>query len=220
MLISTLKIRGVGMDGEQRIATSMYRKIAIDIAKNVADGNYIEGQKLFGRSVLASQYKVSPETVRKAVYILKDMGILETEKGSGVEVISISKAKDFIERCTEIESIAAAKSDIAQWAHRHAKETAEVLGKIQFIVDTAERFKNISPLAPFELKITKDSTVIGKTADELRFWHNTGGTIIAIKRGDNLIVSPGPYATFNEGDIFYIVGTDQSYAVAKRLLFE
>ena len=208
------------MEKEQKISTSSYRKIAVDIAESITTGKYAEGEKLFGRSVLASQYKVSPETIRKAVHILKDVGILDTEKGSGVEVISLSKAKEFIEHCNEAENIAAVKCEITQWANRQIKETAAVVGKIQFLVDTVERFKNISPLAPFELKITEESTVIGKTVDELRFWHNTGGTIIAVRRGDQLIVSPGPYATFQRDDIFYMIGTDQAYGAAKKLLFE
>ena len=208
------------MDNEQKIALSAYRKIAIDIAKSIVNGKYVEGQKLFGRSVLASQYKVSPETIRKAAHILKDMGIVDTEKGSGIEVISVNKAKEFIERCNEIENLTVAKRELSKWAQKQAKDATEVIGKIQFIVDTVERFNSINSLTPFEIKITKDSTVIGRTADELKFWHNTGGTIIAIKRGDDLIVSPGPYAAFIENDIFYIIGTDQSYTAAKKILFE
>ena len=207
------------MDKRQNIAISSYRKIAIDIAKSIVNGKYAEGQKLFGRSVLASQYKVSPETIRKAAHILKDMGIVDTEKGSGIEVISISKAKEFIERCNEIENLTFAKSELAKWAEKQAKDANDAIGKIQFIVDTVEKFNSINPLTPFEIEITKNSTVIGKTADELKFWHNTGGTIVAIKRGENLIVSPGPYAAFNEDDIFYIIGNDQSYIAAKKILF-
>ena len=208
------------MDRKQNISTSVYRKIAIDIAHSIADGRYAEGQKLFGRSLLASEYKVSPETIRKAVHILKDMGILDTEIGSGIEVVSVSKAKEFVEKYSEIESIADAKDEISRWAHKQSQETAEILKKIQFVVDIAERFKNISPLSPFEIKITGEATVINKSADELRFWHNTGGTIIAIKRGNNMIISPGPYATFIEGDIVYIIGNDQAYTAAKKLLYE
>lgn len=207
------------MSKEQKVATSTYRKIAIDIAESISNGKYTEGQKLYGRSVLASQYKVSPETIRKAVYILKDVGILDTEKGSGVEVISVRKASEFVARHNEVESIASIKSEITEWAQRQAKETASVIGKIQFIVDATERFKTISPLAPYELKITATSAVIGKTADELRFWHNTGGTIIAIRRNEDLILSPGPYAAFQEGDTFYMIGNDQSYAAAIKLLY-
>lgn len=206
------------MDRERRVATSTYRKIAIDIAESIANGKYAEGQRLYGRSVLASQYKVSPETIRKAVYILKDVGILDTEKGSGVEVISVRKASEFVARCTEVENITSIKNEITQWAQRQTKETAAILDKIQFIANAAERFRSASPLTPYELKIAASSPVIGKSADELRFWHNTGGTIIAIQRGEELILSPGPYATFQEEDVFFMIGNDQSYAAAQNLL--
>lgn len=208
------------MANKQKITTSVYRKIAIDLAKNIATGKYIEGEKLFGRSVLASQYNVSPETIRKSVHILKDLGILDTEKGSGVEVISANKAQEFIERYAEIENLSTIKNEIDQWAQKQIEEAHMVINKIQFVIDTAERFKDSNPITPYQIKITQDSTIIGKTADQLHFWHNTGGTIVAIRRGEDLIISPGPYATFLEEDIFYMIGNDQSYAAAKKLLFE
>jgi len=207
------------MSKEQNVIIAVYRQIAIDIAKNIANGTYIEGQKLFGRSVLSSQYKVSPETIRKAVHLLKDVGILETEKGSGIKVSSVSKAKEFIKRYNEVVDLSIAKNELVAWAGRQAKETADMLKKVQFLVDTSERLKNLYPFTPFEIKISSDALVIGKTVSEVQFWHNTGGTVIAIRRGEDTIVSPGPHATFYEDDIFYIIGNDHVYAASKKLLY-
>ena len=207
------------MTKEQKITSPAYRKIAIDIANDIVKGKYTEGQKLFGRSVLASYYKVSPETIRRAVFLLKDVGILDTEKGSGIEVKSISKAKEFIDFQTELKSVANAKDEVIQWAKKQAEETSEVIAKIQFIIDAANRMKNFDPVLPFALRVTSDSIALGKTIDELCFWHNTGGTIVAIRRNEDLIVSPGPYAVFNEGDIFYIVGNENTRMAALNLLF-
>jgi len=207
------------MNKEQSVVGSAYRQIAIDIAKNIANGQYAEEQKLFGRSVLASHYKVSPETIRKAVHLLKDVEILDTEKGSGIKVKSVKKAKEFIGRYNDVESIISAKNEITSWARRQAKESAEMIDKIQFVVNMTERMKNLSPFVPFEISITDDCAVIGKTLNELQFWHNTGGTVIAIKRDERLIISPEPYAAFCEDDIFYIIGSEQSYIAAKKLLF-
>jgi len=207
------------MGKEKKITSSSYRKIAIDLAESIVQGKYVEGQKLFGRSVLASHYKVSPETVRKAVYILKDVGILDTEKGSGTEVKSVEKAKVFLEQNKELENITEIKEDVVKWAESQKEETAKIIKKIQYIVDTSERFKNSNPFTHYEIKITGNAIIIGKTADELRFWQNTGGTVIAIRRGENMIVSPGPYAAFCEGDIFYIVGDEQAYAATIKLIY-
>lgn len=207
------------MSNNKQTTSSAYRKIALDIAKDIADGKYVEGQKLFGRSMLASHYKVSPETIRKAIYILKDVGILDSEKGSGIEVISVAEARTFLARQNELENVDTIQDEITQWAKNQAKETAEIIKKLQFIVDVAGRLKNTSPFIPYEIKIEKESLIIGKTTNEVQFWHNTGGTVIAIKRDDSIIVSPGPYATFCEGDTFYIIGNDQTYAASMKLIY-
>ncbi|MHB9292303.1 hypothetical protein Holit_01399 [Hollandina sp. SP2] len=207
------------MREEQKITAAAYQQIAIDIAQDIVKGKYVKGQKLFGRSVLASYYHVSSETIRKAVFILKDVGILDTEKGSGIEVRSMEKARDFIDRYNEVEKITAAKQEIMQWVERQAQETEELIEKIQFVIHTAERLKTIHPFTPYEITITEDSIAIGKTANELRFWQNTGATIIAIRRDGTMILSPGPYATFCKDDVFYIIGTDRSYAASHKLLF-
>ena len=208
------------MEKEQKVTSSAYRKIAIDIANDIVSGKYSEGQKLFGRSVLASYYKVSPETIRRSVFLLKDVGILDTEKGSGIEVKSFDKAKEFIDRQAELQSVSDAKNEVIRWAKKQAEETAEAISKIQFIIDAASRVKSLDPVLPFELRITSDSVALGKTIDELRFWHNTGGTVVAIRRGETLIVSPGPYAMFSAGDIFYIVGNENAHMASINLLFE
>ena len=111
---------------EQKTSAPAYRKIAVEIARDISKGKYSENQRLSGRTVLASQYKVSPETIRKAVHILKDIGILDTERGSGIRIVSLEKAKEFIARHSEIEKIISAQREIIQWSQRQEKELAEL----------------------------------------------------------------------------------------------
>lgn len=208
------------MPKRQEIATPAYRQIAIDIAKNIANGKYGKGQKLFGRSVLASQYRVSPETIRKAVFLLKDVGILETEKGSGIEVVSVDKAVEFIAMHCEVDSIASLKKEASGWIRAQTEQSEQMLQKIQRALSTVERLHTVSPLNPYRIEISADCKVIGKTVGETQFWLHTGGTVVAIQRGESLIVSPGPYATFCEGDIFFVVGTEEAYAATAGMLFD
>ena len=49
--------------------------------------------------------------------------------------------------------------------------------------------------------------MIGKSLGELKYWQCTGGTIVAIRRGANTILSPGPYAELYDGDVIILVGT-------------
>ncbi|NLO45528.1 MAG: GntR family transcriptional regulator [Clostridiales bacterium] len=205
---------------EQDVTISAYRQIAIDIAKDIANGKYKQGEILYGRSILASQYKVSSETIRKAIYLLSDIGVLESQKGRGVEVISTQKAKVFTQRYNSLRDISKVKLEIKNWAKSQAKQTADILEKIQFLIDETERINNAGLLNPFQIQITDQCKAIGKTVDELNFWHNTGGTIVAIKRNETMIISPGRYASFHKGDVFFIVGDETAHAMALKLLFE
>lgn len=208
------------MKNRQKVEMSLYRQIAIDIAEGIANGKYARGEKLYGRSVLASHYKVSPETIRKAVYLLKDVGILKTEKGSGIEVVSVEKAEDFVNLYGTVRSMSTIKKEIGQWAKDQAAQTADILNKVQYLIDEAERINTVGLLNPFQVRITEECTVIGKSVDELKFWHKTGGTIVAIRRGESLILSPGPYASFCVGDCFFVIGDETTHAAVVQLLFE
>ena len=78
--------------GRTQIENPVYQQIAVDLAGKIAAGKYREQERIRGRSVLASYYNVSPETIRKAVGILADVGIVQIHQGVGVEVVSAQKA--------------------------------------------------------------------------------------------------------------------------------
>jgi len=96
----------------QRIEMPRYIKIAVDVAVRIHKGDLPEGVKLRGRSILASEYNVSPETIRKSMKLLDDTGVVEVYKGSGVIVKSKEKALDFINGFKDKESIGMIRSNI------------------------------------------------------------------------------------------------------------
>lgn len=63
-----------------------YVKIAHDICGRILTGEFPEGTILKGRSMLASVYNVSPETIRKAINILAEEKIIEVKHGVGIFV--------------------------------------------------------------------------------------------------------------------------------------
>lgn len=68
------------MANKHKIAEPIYQKIAIDIASKIAAGKYKAGEKIYGRSMLAAHYAVSPETIRRAMFMLQDVGIVAIEQ--------------------------------------------------------------------------------------------------------------------------------------------
>ena len=82
-----------------------YMKIAIDMAARISREEFKKDVKISGRTTLASDYNVSPETIRKAMRLLTDMNIVEVKYGNGIYVASYENAEQFIERYRTRESI-------------------------------------------------------------------------------------------------------------------
>ena len=204
---------------KSRVSRTVYQKIALDIASHIVTGKYREGEKLHGRSTLSGTYNVSPETIRRAIYLLKDVGIVSTLKGSGIEVISAKKAKEFLFQFEKTEEISHLKDNIFNLMAEQRKISIELHQKLSTVLDISERVKDFTPFIPFEIVITNKSKHLNSSISEMKFWQNTSATVVAIKRNNDFLLSPGPYAVFLEHDLVYIIGDEESYARAKNFLY-
>jgi DNA-binding GntR family transcriptional regulator len=79
--------------------------IAMDLAERVASGEYKEGQKISGRSTLSGLYNVSPETVRRALSLLQESGVVSVLPGTGVIVNSVKSAQDYLAESSQYKVI-------------------------------------------------------------------------------------------------------------------
>jgi K+/H+ antiporter YhaU regulatory subunit KhtT len=79
------------------------------------------------------------------------------------------------------------------------------------IMDYSGKLRHTNPLTPIEVQIFSGSIHIGKTISEVKFWQNTGGTVIGVKRKGELIISPGPYTLILEEDVLLIIGDEETY---------
>ncbi|MDF2880760.1 MAG: transcriptional regulator, GntR family [Clostridiaceae bacterium] len=205
---------------EENIVKPVYQQIAIDLANRITRDEFKIGTKLHGRSTLAGQYNVSPETIRRAVTLLEDMNIVEVSQGRGITVKSIDSAFKFIEKFRSQDSLTSLKKNIYSAIEKRRKLDEELTVYIDKLIDSTARFKSSNPFAPIEVEIPKNSKLIGKTIGEVNFWQNTGTTIIGIRRNKSLILSPGPYATFIEGDVYIMIGDESSYERVKDYINE
>lgn len=196
---------------ERKIRVPTYQKIALDIASKIVEGQYVIGDKIYARSSLASQYKVSAETARRAMSILSDLGIVETIRGSGVIIASYEKALEFVREFKDMQTLNGLIIDIKESITKQKKEAESLENKILKLTENISRFQAVNPFIPFEVKITNQTPYLNKNTSEVNFWHHTTATVIAIKRGSTTILSPGPYADFLENDIFYFIGDENSY---------
>ena len=97
---------------KEKYTVPIYQKIALDLANKIHTGEVKEGSTLYGRSILAGKYNVSPETIRRAIKLLEDIDIVESIKGKGVTVLSSENALSFIKKYEDITNISSYKSNL------------------------------------------------------------------------------------------------------------
>ena len=203
---------------ENAIIHPVYQQIAIDLAQRISDGEFQEHARLYGRSTLAGYYKVSPETIRRATILLQDMGIVSVSQGSGIEVSSHAKALDYVSQFKHSETIQSLKQSIQRLNEERLRIDVDIQAKLDTLISLSERFKNTNPFSPHEIRLLPHSPLLGKTIGEVNFWQNTGATIIAIRRDNQLILSPGPYALFLEDDTIIYVGEEGTFNRVSRFM--
>lgn len=206
-------------ESKVNISTPRYQQIAGDVASKIADGNYKVGDKIYARSSLASQYGVSSETARRAICVLADLGIVESEKGSGVVIKSYESAVKFVKQYQNVQTINDIKHDMLSSFKRQNDELKIFNDCLTQLIDKTERFRAINPFMPFQILIKDTSPYINQSVSELNFWQNTSATIIAVRRDDTVLISPGPYAVLTEGDMLYFVGSEECYERVKNFLY-
>lgn len=195
---------------KQRIAIPRYQQIAIDLASQIAKQQYKPGDKIFARSSLASKYHVSPETARRAICLLSDMGIVDATKGSGVLITSVDNAVRYIQQYSGVETMSELRLSILESIEEQTRITARLKAQLTELMDRTERFQNLNPFNPFEITVMEGGFCAGKNLADVNFWQNTTATVIAIRHGEQMLMSPGPDAELCAGDILYFVGDENA----------
>ena len=203
---------------KEKINPPVYSQIALDIALRISREELKENTKIYGRSVMSSEYGVSPETIRRALKLLEDVGIVEVRKNSGVVILSVEKAKEFAQRFSEQNDTRLIERNLKKLLDQQLALSEQIREMASHLVRTNDKFSKSNPFQNYEIDIPKDSPVIGKSLMDLMFWHKTGATIIAIRRTDKVILSPGPYAVLTEGDTLIFVGDISTIETVSRYI--
>lgn len=206
--------------GKEFDSLPRYHQIAIEIATRILSREYQVGQKIFARSSLASQHGVSSETARRAICLLADLNIVRAERGSGVIIESYENAQTFIAQFKKRRSIDTIKSELANSFLRQKNEMNYLNKCLADLMTATEHLRSNNPFVPFQLKITQDCLHLHTHVGDIKFWQQTGATIIAVIREDQTLVSPGPYLEFLENDVIFFLTADFSPERVEEFLYK
>jgi len=198
---------------------AQYLQIAVDVASRVAGGDLREGDRLYGRSVMASEYGVSPETIRRALRLLADMKVIDVKPQSGAVVLSRDNAKRYVEGFSEGAETRSLRQQMKEILGEYEGLNRRLVEVSAALIQSQEMYSSATePLPNYEVSVPSGSPLIGKSIGELKFWQSTGGTIVAIRRKQRVILSPGPYAELYDGDMIILVGPPAAAEATRKLL--
>lgn len=182
----------------------VYAQVAFDIAAKIAAGELKIGERFTGRSLMGSQYGVSAETIRRALRHLEEMGIISTQVNVGSTVRSKKRAVEYVDQFQSGKDLWALKCQLRELIARRDALNAEITGTLQRILDLSERFRRSDRLRTYEFPVEADTAAAGQSIGALQFRQNTGATIVALRKGEELVLSPGPEARLERGDVVVV----------------
>ncbi len=209
----------MNLEKNVQVRQPKYQQIAVDLASKIVEKIYQIGDKIYARSSLASQYNVSAETARRAIAVLQDLEIVEASKGSGVIIKSYEMAARFVRQFQDVQSVHELQNELLLSIQKQQHELLHLQEKTKQLISRTEHFRSVNPFIPYQIEMTAESPCIHQTLQALNFWQNTSSTIVGIRRGNELLLSPGPYASFEEGDIIYFIGNDESLGRVQSFLY-
>ncbi|MPQ44289.1 TrkA C-terminal domain-containing protein, partial [Clostridium tarantellae] len=157
---------------------------------------------------LVSIYKVSPETIRRSIALLKDMNVVEVNEKSGIIINSKNFAKDFLTKFKTQNDFTSINNETFKLIKEKRSIDEKLEKNLLSIIEFATQLRNVGTIIPFENVVEEGSVAVDKSIGELNFWHNTKATIIGVKRNGETFLSPGPYFKIQENDIILYVGDD------------
>lgn len=204
--------------GEMAAPMSMYHSIALDLAQRIINEEFPVGAKISGRTLLAGNYNVSSETIRKAVALLKDGNVVSVAQGKEVVVLSVEQALRFIEHYKNVESVYSLKQELELLLERKHEIDVRIEEIFTTIIDYSDRLRNLTPYNPIEIRVPECSRLPGKTIADVKLWQRTGATLVAIRRGTEVIISPGPLADIQVNDRLVVVGNADAIQQVTRFI--
>jgi GntR family transcriptional regulator len=89
--------------------TDLYRQVAGEIRRSIADGEANPGERLPPARDLAAVMGVNTNTVLRALRLLRDEGLLEFRRGRGITVAATPEAGAVLCRVNDLVSFARTK---------------------------------------------------------------------------------------------------------------
>lgn len=201
----------------QKMEQSRYQEIALDIAHSIVMSEYREGEKIHGRSTLAGRFNVSPETIRRAIAILQNAGVVMVNQGIGITVTSKSQAEKFLRAFDQKTEVHVFLEELKEYMDKRRDLDAKIEGHLNKILLYTDRMMS-RWMDVAEVEVGMDSEAAGKTLTQLKIRERTGLTVVAVVRNGIEQFSPSAGFIIEIGDVLLVVGSEQGREKLQEIL--
>ena len=89
--------KGVGKDSQAGSRIPLYRQISDNLLAGIREGKFPVGTFLPGELDLIDRFEASRHTIREALRVLEDMGLVKRQRGRGTLVLSTEASPAFVQ---------------------------------------------------------------------------------------------------------------------------
>ncbi|AHF06335.1 TrkA C-terminal domain-containing protein [Desulfitobacterium metallireducens] len=196
---------------------SRYQEIALEIAHSIVMSEYQEGERIHGRSTLAGRFNVSPETIRRAIAILQNAGVVMVNQGIGITVTSKAQAEKFLRAFDQKTEVHVFLSELNEYMEKRRQLDLKIEGHLNKILLYTDRMMS-RWMDVAEVEVGKDSVAAGQTLTQLKIRERTGLTVVAVVRKGIEQFSPNSGFVIESGDVLLVVGAEQGREKLQEIL--
>ena len=149
--------------------------------------------------------------------LLGDMGIVSTQNNVGSTVLSQKRAVEYVEQYQAYSDLRALKASLREMVAKRDQLNAEINQTFSRMMDLSERFRSSDRLRTYEFQVSEGPTA-GRSIGELQFRQKTSATIVAVRKGEEILLSPGPQTVLSAGDVLVVACELSQLEAVSRLL--
>jgi DNA-binding transcriptional regulator YhcF (GntR family) len=190
-------------DKEKKI-DARYQAIAYQVAKKIAQGEILEHAKLSGRTLLASEYQVSSETIRKAMAILQRYGVVTIHDRSGIVVASKTAAEDYVAQYVAQKEDRKLLSETVAIQHELSQLEARVQSVLNRLIGATKL--GFFPFDFFAFTLEEGDHHLHQDLKTTQIKNKTGALVIGYEDQGLFVQNPDADAVLKPGMTLYLLG--------------
>ncbi|GAB3666635.1 GntR family transcriptional regulator [Actinocorallia lasiicapitis] len=131
---------------------ALYRQVADDLRRDIADGRYIAGALLPSQPELAREYGLTQASIGKAITLLEHEGLIRTERGKGSFVLDVPTVKRVRRIPLQGES---SGSSFAEEMRHSGREPRTVLASVTILEPPADVAADLRLASPEQVLVRR-----------------------------------------------------------------